>query len=282
MEGAMESSLAGRTERWSQQPELEDSLPPEPPAVLVDRLRQLAEHARSLETSLAGLEDAAAGEIEKPLLPAVGELLRQVRALLDQLLGEHETAGGGEEGLTGLLLFALYELRSREEAFRRQRADPHSLGQLIGCGRLLRTALRALVAVQQALCERYGLPPTLSLEPELQVALQVRAEYDRFRREIEEIRTASDPEAGDPTPALLSAATSIALLTGRDIFRQMRLQDRIHLRGLQARILGWRAGRLPAEEARPLWQDLYAFTQLIQQVNRRQELLEHDRLAGRP
>jgi hypothetical protein len=244
-----------------------------------ERLHDLGERARDLEDGLNEAEGWSAETIRERILPSLHELSGQVRALLESLLAIYEPEGGAEDGLAGLLFCALRELRSREDVLRRA-APREPLPLVAACGSLLRNQKRALTAVQQALCERHGLQPTMSLDRELAVALEVRADYEKFRTEIEAIHEDFALDGEDAGPALVSAATSIAKLTGRDIFPLLRLQDRIQVHALQERILAWKRGGRVATEARRLWQDLYAFTQLLQEVNRRQELLEHDRKAS--
>ena len=59
---------------------------------------------------------------------------------------------------------------------------------LTECGSSRRSLLRSGSAVEQALCERAGLPASWPADgPELQTSLQVRAAYARLRRDLSSI-----------------------------------------------------------------------------------------------
>jgi len=66
------------------------------------------------------------------------------------------------------------------------------------------------------------------------------------------------------------------MLVGWEVYPSLRVRDRLHLRELQRRILDWlRSANDPAMGLR-VWQDLEAFIRMLSQINRRQELIEHD------
>jgi hypothetical protein len=67
---------------------------------------------------------------------------------------------------------------------------------------------------------------------------------------------------------------------GRDVYVHLRISDRVQIRSLQERLIAWfltPAQDLPAGVR--LWQDISGFARLLLDVNKRQELVEHDRQA---
>ncbi len=247
-------------------------------AAQAERLHGLGDQVRHVEEQLNVFELRPLAEPVLSIVPSVLDLASETRRLFADLFDVYDDPHQGDDEVAGVLFYALHEVRSREASLRRAGTGRSPLELIAACGSVLRNLNRTLTAVHLAICERRALTPTMSLERELAIALEVRAAYTKFRMEIEEAHAAWQPDEREPGPALLRAATTIAKLTGRDIFSRLRLQDRIPLRNLQERILAWRtSGAADPVDARRLWQDLYAFTQLLQGVNQRQELLEHDR-----
>ena len=248
------------------------------PQQMLEELAGVDREVSQIDRQLDALEEQPCGEALAGLTPQLTELSARARALLGNVLAAYDGREGEAECVSGLTFCALHELRKREERFVRAGDRRAPLVLLADCGSLLRNLKRALTAVHNAICRMEGQELTLSLERERRIALEVRAAYAKFRREIEDINSLRRPGEQSAGAALHSAATCIAKLTGRDIFSKLRLQDRIELRALQERILAWHtAGGLDSVGARRLWQDLYGFTHLLQGVNLRQELLEHDR-----
>lgn len=246
---------------------------------LVAKLYEIGSEVGTAMARLDELDAPRLGQNHAEVASAVRDLSLRASLSLEEVLACcEEHAGDGEDGVSNLAFWAVLELRSREDRYLRSGLERSALSLLADSGSLLRNLLRALTAVQAAICRRAGLEPTLSLARELQVALEVRVAYAKFRRDIESICARDRPDEQFAGPALRSAATSIAKLTGRDIFPKLRLLDRVQLCTLQERILAWRSsGDTDPTAARRIWQDLHGYTQLLQEVNLRQELLEHDR-----
>jgi hypothetical protein len=245
--------------------------------LVLDRLGANVQH---IEESLDDFEISSPGQLVAGLRPRIERLSEDVRKAVTEICDGYDAVAGVGGKIGDLAFCALVELRPRQERFSRAAACHSGLALEAEAGSLLRSLHRALMAVQGALCEYVGLRPTLSLARELALALKVRAVYAEFRREIEAIAAACRPEEGGAGAALHSAATSIADLMKRDVFRQLRFQDRHQLGALQERILAWRVETAPdPAAARQLWQDLYGCTQLLQEINHRQELVEYDRSA---
>lgn len=147
----------------------------------------------------------------------------------------------------------------------------------------LRRAGRALVAIESAMRECEGLPVEYRQWQNLDDSLEVRRIYSAFRRAI--LALGGDdpdraPEGGELAARLASAAEHIARLRDHEIYPYLRIDDRLEIRRLQKRILrGLEQDGTGGEAGAPVWSDLVAFARLLGQVNHRQELREHDRLA---
>jgi hypothetical protein len=151
------------------------------------------------------------------------------------------------------------------------------------CGSAARDVLKSLGALDAALCRLLGLaPPRSYYVSELDRSLRVRRAYALFQRALLELAG-----SGEPRARLRSGANLIARLIGRDDYPHFRVHDRQMLRALQGRIRSWlvrSSGPEPLDAAATLagerlWQDLLTFAALLQLVNHRAELWEHDRGA---
>jgi hypothetical protein len=145
------------------------------------------------------------------------------------------------------------------------------------CGSGIRRTRKSLTALERVMSEAEGWEPKLGFESELAVSLEVRRQYSRLRGAIARHEQATEENLHR---SLRRVGTAIAMLIGREIYPDLRLDDRRQIRELQARILDWlRDEDMNDEKARAgmrLWQDLAGFSSLIEQVSRRQELQSHD------
>lgn len=175
-----------------------------------------------------------------------------------------------------LAFMARMELRDTVQALRSLGPADDRWRVLAICDSGLRGLRKSSSAVERALAEHAGFEPRLEFVTELHMGRVIRAYYARFRREIEGGGT---PEPQDVHRRLLSAAASIAKLIGRDFYGDLRIDDRAELRSLQERLREWLVGvdDHDPESGVRLWQDLQGFTVLLAQINRRSELVEHDR-----
>lgn len=146
----------------------------------------------------------------------------------------------------------------------------------------LRRAGRALVAIESAIRECEGLLVRYRQWQNLDDSLEVRRLYGEFRRSILSCG-GGDPDAipagEDLAAALEHAAASIAKLRSLEIYPYLRIYDRLQIRRFQKRIGEWFASGGVTEDGSGLWGDLVSFARLLSQVNYRQEIREHDRLA---
>ncbi|MBX3271220.1 MAG: hypothetical protein KF729_13215 [Sandaracinaceae bacterium] len=247
----------------------------EPAPAVLDALRPpIVEALRAaIETMQAVLRrydgPGPSGPASEPLPDGGREFDHGVDAIVSQFPSEGRVADLG--------FMALIELRqrlARVEALVPSDEPWHALSVLDSARRRIRKSIGAVATV---LCQLEGLAPALGHASELATSLEVRRVYARLRRSIDATREPSQAELG---ARLRGIGTQIAILIGRPIYPDLRLDDRAQLRRLQARILAWL--RLPpdTEESfvvgRRLWTDLAGYARVIALVSHRQELLEHD------
>jgi len=137
----------------------------------------------------------------------------------------------------------------------------------------LRRLGRSLVAVETSIRQCEGLPPTSRTWFDLDDALETRNLYSLFRHSI------LDSESKTLEERLANASRRLAAMREHELYPYLRIDDRLEVRRLQKRILTWRAGAASAEDGERLWQDLSGFAKLLAQINQREELREHDRVA---
>lgn len=267
------------------------------PRDLADALADVVRRAE--EVDMRGFEERPREALHDELLPAVrsvtseglGTLERVLRAYEDLVEGDPEDDGpdnfyveidrvlhddGRGSHVADLAFMAHLELTDRAAVL--AKAEPSwDRWRLLGeCDSCLRRLRKAASAVERAIALEAGMEPRLEYLTETSLGRVIRAYYARFRREV-----AGDGPPEDPRVhgRLLSAAASIAKLIGRDFYGDLRVSDRAGLRGLQERLRRWLQGEdgFDPRGGRRIWQDLNSFASLLAQVNRRTELVEHDR-----
>ncbi|MGN6104308.1 MAG: hypothetical protein ACTHU0_04330 [Kofleriaceae bacterium] len=260
--------------------------------------------SRSKRIDIRAYEIATADRVAEELQPITLALLGDARALLGAILEVQQavqppagdpsssawashlpfereidaavaTKLGSRRAVEEIAFIAQLELRQREDRLGRIGAR-HGATALLGeCDSSLRRVRKALNAVDAAIAKAEDVPPLLDFTSELGTSLAVRRAYAKFR-----VRLKLD---GEPAPEALrarlrAAGTAIAILVGWDAYPEMRVQDRLLLRDLQQRILGWLRGGQDSTAAAGLrlWQDLGACVELFSLINLRQELVAHD------
>lgn len=252
------------------------SLEGESAPVVSERLRTpildaLRESLRVLKHVLRRYDGAA--EPPPPLADTADAFGRDFDHGVDAIVRQRPSAGR----VADLGFMASMELTQRLDRIESLEAgdDPWRLLSVLDSAR--RRMRKSLGAVEAMLCQVEGLEPQIGHASELAESLEVRRVYARLRRSID---ASAEPTDEELRARLRGAGTQIAILIGRPIYPQLRIDDRAQLRALQARILAHL--RRPEDdprtcvEARRLWQDLSGFGQVLGQVSNRQELLEHD------
>jgi hypothetical protein len=185
------------------------------------------------------------------------------------------TRAGSLRTVEELAFMAQLELRQRFERLERVLPAHGHVTMLDECDSSLRRTRKAFRAVDAAIAKAESVAPLLDYTSELQQSLVVRRVYAKFRERA--------LDGGEPTAERLKArfravGTLVAKLVGEDIYPELRVRDRLLLRDIQQRVLGWlREGE--ASKSSPgmrLWQDVAACIEMLSLVNRRQELVEHD------
>jgi hypothetical protein len=259
-------------------------------------IRDLRGAMRELNAAVEALDlrvfEAIEPEAQSRLLrPAAETLLEDALELVASVLeitSEEEEPTEGTDSLSAapqshsrldlgtVAFFAQLELRSTRERLRHvtQTAGPVAL--LGACDSSLRGIHKALGALDGAVSERCGSPTLFDFASDLDRSLRVRRCYGRFRDKM----LAADAVPDDhPRRRLRWAGTAIAMLVGDKVYPELRVADRLQIRELQHRILAWL--RLPVAASthlagHELWSDLMAFVGMLERINQRQELQEHD------
>ncbi len=274
------------------------------PAALCAMCEQVIEETRRI--SLESYEDAAV---------PVGELLDQVRRggeralellglALDRYDGEPTPSLDGleiegearfaaeierrldrsvnPERITGVAFVARIGLRDRLSSLSRAEGMDDRCDVLHLCDRVIREVARSLRALAATIREYEALPPGIDYRAlEVERAREIRRAYAAFHREVDAEPPASEAEVAR---RIRLAGVSIAKLLGRTVGLGVRPRDRFALVRIRKRISAWlRAavsdGGAPLEDAERILGDLAGTARLMLEINRRQEIVEHDRAA---
>lgn len=214
------------------------------------------------------------------LLPRVlGVMDEAVRAMTLSLdLHEASDAPGASE-VADLSFVARLELLHHREQLMGLGMGEEPFHLLVAAAAGRRLVLKGVGVVEREVALFAGLEAqgVASARQDLQSSLRVRAAYARFRRTLAAL---GSPQEGAVGAHLARAHLEVSRLVESPTFAELRLDDRLHLRRLAARLLEWlAAGGVDFIAGERLWSDLAAFGQLLAQVNLRVELLEHDRDA---
>ena len=198
-----------------------------------------------------------------------GEILKQIGAQISSELAARE--------VSSLAFVARGQLMEMQEALLAALENRQVWGVASHADAGLRHAGKALIAAETAICEYEGLPAPDRRWVDLGDSLETRRLYAQFRRAI---LRAGEAKSGDELSAQLrGAATRIRVLRNLEIYPFLRIDDRLTIKRLQKRIVGWLNGEGDASEenGQRLWEDLVSFARLLIKVNDREELREHDR-----
>ena len=272
---------------------------------ILDQVRRLIDMAQHVDTG--GYEDEKPDAIGRELLPRIYALLNEEKAALVVVFDLYETSSAeapagtlsklkdskfdvrvdrlldaeqSPRRIADIALIARMEssrLRNRIEALS---PDASSWEYVELCAKARRQVLKSATAIDRAICELEGLPPRDTwYATELQISLKVRRVYTAFRHSL---RRHAPKDDGDLTATLRLVGTSLAVIVGRPVYEVLRITDRMAIRTLQKRIIGWlrHKSRHPENPQRTraarLWSDINSFADLLTQVNNRSELMEHD------
>jgi hypothetical protein len=230
--------------------------------------------------------------------PSIAQLLRDASALLRQVRDRYESdaaPGSGEgpdpdslDGIGALISSQVAAQEICDLAFLTGSQVRYCLGQLetsiasqeplqmvTRADDAIRRLRRGLIPLENALGEFEGVAPPIRVWWDLEISLRIRRLYFALRRRVLKEQRVETLEQVEERLALVSRHFADA--RSSEIYRFLRIDDRIQMRSLYRRIVLWMkdAERSPVVGWR-LWQDLTSFVQLLTGVNNRQELQEHD------
>lgn len=189
---------------------------------------------------------------------------------LDQLV-EQKTSQ-----LRDIAFIVRFELRSRLRRLLETPVTTEDWSTLEACDAGLRNVIKAGSTLERALCDYLGINHELNFETELQKSLNIRRDYARLRRVVADL---SKNIECDVEQRLRRGGTQIAMIIGRDHYRDLRVNDRFQIRRFQTNILSWLRGdsHFDRQKAEKIWQDFATFAELLSLINNREELVTHDR-----
>jgi hypothetical protein len=230
---------------------------------LQPRTSTLLAQANQLVRSV--LEECELGESER----IVGEPRQDFELALDRVIQQSPSSR-----IADIAFMAQVELRQRAARLDGLAPDPASI-LIAECDGALRRVTKALCALDRAMARASDTPAYLDYLSELELSLRVRACYARFRRRVleggDDVRTVEQVLA-----RLRRTGGEIAVIVGLPVYPDLRLNDRMQLRGLQQRIIAWLSTGRDLGEGLSIWRDVSAFVAILRHVGRRQELFEHD------
>ncbi len=249
-------------------------------ASLRPRVSQLLEQTRTVLSEILRACDEAESPPESGISSAAGlQALRHSYLPFEKAIDGAMVAKLGSRRVVEEMAFvANLEIRQRQERIERAKSYTARDTLLAECDSALRRIRKALAAVDAALSESEGGVAALEFESELAASLSVREAYAKFRDRL----AACTRSSQSTYQRLRLAGTQIAVFIGWDAYPKVRINDRLLLRDLQARILDW-LRETPTDEVagQRLWADLEAFMEMLTMVNRRQELVQHDAMLLR-
>jgi hypothetical protein len=226
--------------------------------------------ARAIEEAVALLE-AAQQRYEGT--PAAGDPVPEVESL-DEIGRLISTEVAGQE-IADLIFLARADLRGALQDLIAAIDQEDFLRVASSCDAGMRTLKRTLISVESALYDFEGLEPPMRVWSDLEVSLSTRRLYADLRREVLRGPLPGDPEIAD---RLAIIHDHLDHLREVDLYPLLRFDDRVTMRELRRRISAWIvADPHDLVAGHRLWQDLMGFAELLEEVNHRQELRQHDR-----
>ncbi len=240
--------------------------------------RQLAGRAQEIaadvrEIDLGAAEEARADERRMIVTARTTALVGEALTLLSVTLEAFDDESGAAQQISDVAAIARMTLREKEQLLLRVTPESDAWELVDRCDRALRAICKALLAVEHALADACGFEPRIEIVDECTRGLRVRTIYAKFRLAVLHIAERHDSIAS----RIRTAATALAILTGREEYPLIRVSDRRQLRTLQQRVRAWLSDETASEsDGTHLLQELYAVSSLLLQINSRAELVAHD------
>lgn len=223
--------------------------------------------------------DALRGELIPITRALLGDAIAIGSSLLyafDEERDEPSPRSADYAQVADLSFIAAMQFRQLTEVDRiRTITDPWEL--IAQCCSAHRCIARTLTMIEQPLARIRQVDARLDPMSEVRDAIEIRRQYARFARNVASHEAPQDD--AELKRALRSIGTAIAILIGSDVYSQLRVCDRRHIRALQGRILDWLRGEEAAGGfigGSRLWGDVASVSQMLMQINRREELIRHD------
>ncbi len=206
-------------------------------------------------------------------VPWALRLLKLAHALVNQV---DWLALRDAEELEGIAAMARHELRSLEHELDILDAGAVTWRIVDACARTQGRLSRVCSSLHQTVCETQGIDrPRAWEELELARSLRVRRILSGLWSGVQQAA-----EVEDIAARLRRTAMAIAETVGAPSFGDVRIADRVLLQNLRSEVLHWLSGDRNERDAEYIWQDLQGFVELTRGINRRQELIDHDREAA--
>ncbi|MGC4093731.1 MAG: hypothetical protein QM756_38690 [Polyangiaceae bacterium] len=203
-------------------------------------------------------------------------IVSHLTALLDtsvDLLVALQDVEHDRDGIADICFAGAFELRRVRRRLLEAHGHEAELVSAESARRKLRRAVRAVLVAGKHGGDAQSSAFAEQDRAELQAALSVRRLYARFRSSL---RRPSDETAEAVLSALRYAVGALALLVGSPEYEQVRTADRLLLRRLRDRALGWARNGQPRDAGLELLQDAWTAADLLRGINQRQELRLHD------
>ena len=229
-------------------------------------LRELISEIRTIEI---GKRDLDADAVVAIVLPRLRSLLKRTLSALTKL----EEASGNE--LMDLCWLVQDDLKRAFQRLGSLRDSTAAFALFAIAEEVASKLLEGLCVVESKLASDTGTSSiTQCLDLRLH-PLRVRRLMARFRQRMRQ--TDSIPSGGDLETALRRFGSNLAWLRGQDDFMQVRASDRLMARELQEKILGWFQSPIrDKSEGQHICDELEAFVSMLDMVNDRREILQHD------
>ncbi len=247
-------------------------------------LRDLATATRRFDR--AGFEELSSAEFRARIAPAVlklGELTRHVVGRLQAIYdvnvdddGELSDAPPPDEVSDTLFVARLQLSQAMEEIGRNSERNDH-WDLVAQCNRLRGMIVSVGAVIGRAVCSREGLSSENGINGgDVRQALLIRRIYTAVYAVVFAVR---DPPPARIRERLTAIEDLMRQVLDSNLAQLIRVNDRVQLRRLQARMREWLDSGVAAhlDDGAHLWQDASAVAEMMVQINNRQELIEHDR-----
>ncbi len=180
-----------------------------------------------------------------------------------------------EQEICDFVFFCLNEIRPCRKRLVRAIQSKNPAKVIATSGEAYRRLNTALIPLENALARAEGREAPARMEWDLEISLQVRKLYADLRQELQIVPDADDAQIRE---SLISFVLRFDDMKGRDDYRFLRFDDRIHLDSLLKGTREWlREGPDgDSQTGRNVWQELVNLVELMRQISIRTELRTYD------